>query len=272
MVFLMYFLSGVRKERKMRKSKPKSVDTRDCVKVVTKNNFITAIGHEKLSLKAKKLLYIAISQVRQNDKEFYEFCITPIEFADMMGIAVTHVYQEIESITDELSRLALRCQVDEDTVRKYSTFSFIEYGSNCDIKFKLNPDMTDFLLLLQRDFTQLLTNDVIKMKSNYSIAVWHLMQKEMKSKKPFSNTDIEFDLSLEELREATGTEDKFKQLVQFKEKVLDKAIREIYDCCYVDIQYTNIKKSRTVVGFHFVAKDWQYSDKGITDRMLKASH
>ena len=79
------------------------------------------------------------------------------------------------------------------------------------------------------------------------------MQRQMKSKLVGITDTIEFDLTLEELRQITGTEKTFERLSDFKRYVLDKAIREIKDNCGVIITYTNIKRSRTVVGFHFSA-------------------
>ena len=63
------------------------------------------------------------------------------------------------------------------------------------------------------------------------------------------------------MRQVTGTENKLKQIGQFKERVLDKAIREIKDNCGVVVTYTNLKKSRTVIGFHFVAVQEYYIDE-----------
>lgn len=52
-------------------NEPKKIDKRENLKTVTSNNFITAKGLEKLSLKARKMLYIAISQCRKGDKDFF---------------------------------------------------------------------------------------------------------------------------------------------------------------------------------------------------------
>lgn len=57
-----------------------------------------------------------------------------------------------------------------------------EYEHTGVLKFQLNRDMTDFLLELKGDFTQPLLEDFLKMKSHYSMAIWHLMQREMMSK------------------------------------------------------------------------------------------
>ena len=72
----------------------RELDTRDSVRVVTANNFLKASNLENISLKARKLLYLAIAQCRQDDKEFYTYKVTATEFADLMGIQVSHVYLE----------------------------------------------------------------------------------------------------------------------------------------------------------------------------------
>lgn len=237
-----------------KKNQLKAVDMRDSVRVVTKNSFITLSGMQKLSLKARKLLYIAISQARKTDKEFYEFRITPLEFADKMGISVNHVYEEAKSITDELMKLYLTAEKPgEQNFEKYNVFSYIRFTADSDIEFKLNTDMSEFLLEIKEKFTQPLLDDFMHMDSGFSMSIWHLMQREMKSKKPYASKTIEFDLMLDEIREVTGTKDTFTRISDFKRFVFDKAIKEIKDNCDVSISYVDIKYGRVVKGFHFTA-------------------
>lgn len=88
----------------------RELNTKESVRTVTSNQFITACGLEGISLKARKLLYIAISQSKKTDTEFYEYEIGVKEFADLMGIAPTHVYQEADVVTDELMRGFVKIQ------------------------------------------------------------------------------------------------------------------------------------------------------------------
>lgn len=238
----------------------KKIDTRDNVRVVTSNNFITACGLQNISLKARKLLYIAVAQCKKSDNEFYEHEVSAIEFAKMMGISVSHVYEEADHITDELMHgfLKLRNEKGKKTFKKFAVFNICEYTENATLKFKLNKDMTDFLLGISKDFSQPLLNDFLKMNSQYSMSIWHLMQREMHSKKAYGTHVIEFDLSLDEIRKVTGTCDKFERLSDIKRYVIDKAIREIKDNCGEIITYENIKCGRTVVGFHFKAVSENY--------------
>lgn len=231
-------------------NKSRQINIKESVKTVTSNTFITARGLEELSLNGRKLLYIAISQCKLNDEQFYSYEITVSELSKIIGVTTQAVYKEADKVTDELMRSVLRvAEPNSKYFIKYSLFSKCEYRNGL-LTIKLNPDMTDFLLQLKGDFSKPLLNDFMKMKSNYSMAIWHLMQREMCSQKPSIVEQIEFDLSLEELREVTGTQNKLKQLGQFKEKCFDKALREIFDNCGVKITYDNIKRGRTVIGFH----------------------
>lgn len=229
----------------------RELDERGSVRTITSNLFITAGGLSGTSLKARKLLYIAIAQCRKGDKQFYEYEISVQEFARLMDIDPSNLYQEADKITDELMRGYITVSDGTGDFERYSLFSKCEYRAGSVLKFKLNNDMTDFLLALKGNFTQPLLSDFLHMNSPYSMAIWHLMQREMQSRKPGLTDEIEFDLSLCELREVTGTENKLKQLCEFKRRVLDKALREISDNCGVEITYENIKTGRSVTGFHF---------------------
>lgn len=232
-----------------------TLDKTSNIKVVTSNNFITACNLDKISLKARKLLYIAIAQCKQTDKEFFQYEIPIKDFAELMGIASTHVYQEADSITDELMHGFIKVAPEnEHRFIKYSLFQKVEYDwHKGQIVFKINQEMTDFFLGLKKSFTQPLLNDFLKMNSTYSMEIWHVMQREMRSQKPGVTNEIIFDLSLEELRKVTGTSEKFEKFNDFKRKVFDKAIREIKDNCGVVITYEYIKRGRFIVGFRCTA-------------------
>lgn len=246
------------------------VDKRVSIKVVSANDFITAKELSTLPLNSRKLLYLAISQCKKSDKEFYEYAISAKDFAEMMGIDESNIYRDGRKITGRLMGLSLDCDLYGQGYEQYGLFSKCTYKKKDGIiRFKLNPDMTNFFLNLKKDFSQPLLEDFVHMNSPYSMAIWHLMQREMHSKKPSITQTIEFDLTLEELRSVTGTESKLKQIGQFKERVLDKAIREIRDNCGVVVTYTNIKNSRTIVGFHFTAIQEHHIDEATIPEHIK---
>lgn len=233
----------------------KEMDTRQSLKVVTSNSFITAKGMENISLKARKLLYLTTAQIQLGDTEFFEYKIKASEFAELMGISASHVYEEADKITDELMKLYISVVPEgKKKFKKYHVIRTCEYDDEAYLKVKIDDEMLGFFVGLKKNFSKPELFDFLKMNSNYSIEIWHLMQREMKSAKPATRR-IEFYLSLEELRAVTGTTNvkTYDILNNFKQRILNKALREIKDNCAVDITYTNKKKGRTVIGFDFVA-------------------
>lgn len=236
----------------------KQIDKRESLRVVTSNDLIDTRDLARLSLNARKLFYVAVAQCRMTDKEFYEFETTPRELAEMWGITRQEVYQVADKITTELMKIVITLRSGERAFRKRHLFEKCDYDDKAKLTFKLHNEMTEMLLGLKKNFSKPSLYPFMRMKSPYSMAIWHLFQKEMRTEVPYANQTVEFDLTLDELRAVTGTEKKLKQVGQFKERVLDKAIREIRDNCMAAVEYTNVKQGRKVVGFRFVIKSLWY--------------
>jgi len=237
----------------------KKPDTRESLRIVTSNDILKVTGLEDISLKARKLLFLSLAQCKIEDREFYKYKLKAVDFAKFMGIDVCHVYDSADQITDELMKGFLKYIPEgEKTFEKFQLFKICRYTKNAEIEFCLSKEMSHFMLGLKKDFSQPLLYDFAKMNSTYSMDIWYLMQREMKSKKPYGNTTIEFELTVEEIRFVTGTQNKFEKISHFKEKVLNKAIREIRENCNVDITYTDIKIGKRIVAFHFTAKSVNY--------------
>lgn len=232
----------------------KKIDTRESLHTVTDNGLIDAQELPSLSLNARKLFYVAISQCKQTDEAFYEYETTPAELAEMWGIDRSNVYREADKITTELMKIVITLRTGKKSFQKRHLFEKCAYDDDAKLTFKLHNEMTDLLLGLKKDFSKPLVWDFMRMRSPYSMAVWHLFQKKMQSTKPLIHQVIQFEASLEELRAVTGTEKKLRQVGQFKERVLDKALDEIKRECLVDVRYTNLKEGRRIIGFRFTAQ------------------
>lgn len=239
------------------------IDKREKLKVVTDNGMIMAEELSNLSLNARKLFYLAIAQCRKDDKKFYEYTTTPGELAELWGVSRDDVYKCADAISTELMKIIISVRPENPKAKRFSKYHLFEtciYDDKSQIYFKLHKEMADLLLGLNANYSQPLVWDFMRMKSPYSMAVWHLMQREMRSFKPAMSQAFEFELSLDELRVVTGTENKLEKVSNFKARVLDQAIKEIRKNCGVDISYRNVKHGRCVTGFIFTAKNiWGHS-------------
>ena len=73
----------------------------------------------------------------------------------------------------------------------------------------------------------------------------------MKYQKVYADHYADVELDIDTIRIATGTEDKYRQMGHFKEKVIDKAVEEINEKTGYEISYEPLKISRKMVGFKF---------------------
>lgn len=249
----------------------RDIDSSSDVRVVTSNNFIRATGLENISLKSRKLLYLAMAQSRKTDDKFYEFAISIKRFSELMGVDPSNVYDTADEITDELMHGFITLSMGKKGFEKFHLFRICKYQEGQGITFRISEEMTPILLNLQRDFSQPLLNEFMRMRSNYSIQIWHFFQMKMRSKDgPSISNPIVFTVTVEELRSVTGTQNKLHQIGQFKERVLEQAIREIYENCAVRVSYTQIKKGRTVVAFEFTVKSLVDEPKMTPDLIRRA--
>lgn len=81
----------------------KNTDTRKTVRTVTSNDFITAMGIDEMTLKARKLLYIAISQCKKNDQEFFEYQINAKDFAKLIELPQPFIFHLEQLLISRLS-------------------------------------------------------------------------------------------------------------------------------------------------------------------------
>ena len=80
--------------------------------VVTANDLIK--GRQKMTLREAQLLFIAISQVVYDDKDFKTYTTTVPELAEFMGVDENSLYRDLENICTNLLQRVVKIQVDED--------------------------------------------------------------------------------------------------------------------------------------------------------------
>ena len=219
----------------------REVDTRDCIRVVTSNDFLKIEGLCKLKLNSLKLLYLVIAQVQMNDEKFYTCKISTPELAKLWGVSRQRVHKCYDEIIKELHDFSatLRKFNASGDSREYLVHIISMIIKDLDkkknltsLEIEIDHNANDLFLKLENNFSQPLLCDFNKMKSVNSILIWHLIQIKTKSKKPV-NKKIELELSDIELRKITGKLEKYSNNYEFKRRVLDKAIKDIEKCCFV---------------------------------------
>lgn len=237
--------------------KTREIDTRPNIRIVTSNDLISARGLSELSLYGRKLFLLAIAQCRKTDKEFFCYEISVSDFAKLIGVRKNHIYETAREISNELMHTTIEV-VNNPEKRKFRIFTLFAVCDYDDSRlyFQLNSMLTEFLLDLRKDFCQPLLSNFLPMKSASTMAIWHLMQREVQKIQCDSDekATFRFKLTLKEIRTATGTEEKYERISQFKGKVLDHALKELNQLQLAKISYSDVKSGRFIVAFEFEFK------------------
>lgn len=238
----------------------RKVDTRDCIRVVTSNEFLKIQGLCNLKLNSLKLLYLAIAQVQMNDDKFYTCKISTPELAKLWGISRQRVHKCYDEIIKELHDFSttLRKFNASGDSREYLVHIISMIIKDLDkkknltsLEIEIDHNANDLFLKLENNFSQPLLCDFNKMRSVDSILIWHLIQIKTKSKKPVRKK-IEVELSDIELRKITGNLEQYPRNYDFKKRVLDKAIKDIEKCCFVKSDCKPIKNGKYTIGYKLI--------------------
>lgn len=209
-----------------------------------------------LSLNEIKILRMAIAQIFKSDTDFITYTVNITELAKALNISRSNIYTEIDKITDNLLREIVYIGDSGNPKKSWEKF---QWCSKCKydkgmLTIKLHDDLKPYLLELKKHFNHYMIADIITLKSVYSIRLYELMKEAMMCKEPYADKEVDIYISIDTIRKATGTEDKYSQMINFKEKVIDKAVNEINEKLNYYITYEPVKESRKFIGFNFNIK------------------
>lgn len=219
--------------------------------VVQANDLIG--GKQSLKLNSAKLIRAAIMQIVPEDNELKPYVITVKELSRLLNVSESNLYRDIDDLTDDIIKnpVFIR-EIERRQVRwvKIPWVTRCEYNSDVGVSIKLNDDLKPFLLNLKEHYTQYSLDNILTMKSTYSIRIFELLQEKIKTRL-IGRAGEYVEISVQELRECCGCEDKYKSFNNFKVRVLDIACREINSLTVYRVKYDCLKHGRRITSIVF---------------------
>ena len=117
----------------------------------------------------------------------------------------------------------------------------------------MHDNLKPYLLELKEHYTQYVLQDILILKTVYAVRMYELIVEELRTQ-VYADKTATVELSLDSIRKATNTEDKYEQTAMLKVRVIDSAIAEINEKLGYRITYVPIKKSRKIVGYRFTVE------------------
>ena len=220
--------------------------------VVKDNALINASYY--LSLTEQRLILLAIIQARaEKMTSSNEFKVQVSSYINAFGVERSTAYEALQKAVDTLiNRRFSYYRIVNDQQEKVTTnwVQSVAYATNESyIKIKFTDDVMPLITQLEKHFTSYQLEQVKDLSSIYAIRLYELMMQWRSSGKTQQ-------IPIDELRYKLGIEpDQYKQMVNFKTKVLDFAIDQINEHTDIKASYEQHKEGRSITGFTFTFKE-----------------
>jgi plasmid replication initiation protein len=211
---------------------------------VTKANTLVEASY-RLSLTQQRIVLFMTSLVQPEDEDFKTYRIHVRDLMDILDIDRSHLYAQMILMIRNLMKVVVTIPLPDEKHLDTHWINSQEYeigGGYSDITF--DPKLKPFLLHLKEKFTTYKLENVMKLKSIYSIRIYELLKQYQGIGKR--------TITIDSLRKMLGIELKEYSLYgDFKRKVILVAHHEINEKTDILFEYREIKLSRKVNELEF---------------------
>lgn len=194
-------------------------------------------AHFALPLGEQRLLYAYISKLSEEHIEFPELELSVKEFAEMLEVDLN--YKVVRNQCKKLLERVVEIETDEEWIG-FQWFSVCRYRhKEGRLRLKIHDELKPYLLRLKKEFTRLITRQVMQFRSVYSVRIYMLCKQYQAIGKRL--------VDVEELKKKLGIESgEYTLYSNFKNRVLKQAQKEINELSDIRIEFEEIKKARKV--------------------------
>jgi plasmid replication initiation protein len=190
--------------------------------VVKSNRIIEA--KYRLNVREQKFILYMVSLIKPDDEDFKFYRVKINEFEKILNLEGKKwgsIYQVVKDIVLNLNDKPLI--IAKDGGRKQQIINWIasaefEIGTGI-IEFEFSEKLKPYLLQLKSHFTKYNLDNILQLKSGFSIRMYELLKSHQYQGK------VEYNL--DELKTLLGVDDKYDEYTDFKKRVLKTAQTEL---------------------------------------------
>ncbi|KHD06597.1 hypothetical protein PN36_09325 [Candidatus Thiomargarita nelsonii] len=220
--------------------------------VVTQANALARSAQE-MTLQEKRLLLLAISQIRQNDQKFVKYRIPITTIKNYLDIETKAVYKRTQEITEKLMSRVLHIDDENGNWEKFQWVSYCKYfskkqseiGEAC-IEIQIHEHLRPMLLNLRKHFGSVPLLQIAPMPSVNSIRVFEIL---WFSSMKLIKTQLSF--WLDSLKKRLSLENKYTNFRDFRRDILQRAQKDCAKYSPLIFTWEEEKKGRKIVRLHF---------------------
>jgi len=209
--------------------------------VVKSNDLI--ISRYNLSLAEQRLILQVISMIDKDDEDFKDYYVSISGYLNLIGNNSNNYYQ-IKKFVEELLKKPLHIPLQNGNFLICNWFSSIVYLSEKGtLVCRFDPHLKPYLLQLKNHFTSYRLENILKLKSKYSIRLYEVLKRYEKIK--------EIKIPLDNLREYLSIPKTYKYN-DIRKQILQPSLEDLKEYTDIIFDYYEIKDGKKVAKLKFV--------------------
>jgi plasmid replication initiation protein len=227
-----------------------NVEAKDTKLQVRHHNAITNARHE-LSAVQLDIYFMLLSRLKPGDTKDTKYTISVKEIEDLTGRQWN--YQQLREATAGLIGKVFEID-EEDGLLQVAMMSSAKYlRGQGKIQLSIADELKPYLVDLKNNFTSFQLFCVLSMTSKY--AKWMYVQFSRWKDVGFLAYEVEQLKYRLNLKDPHGkAPEQYKQWGQFKDNVLEPAVKQINECSDLRVSYTIEKKGKSIHKLNFTIK------------------
>ena len=216
--------------------------------LIVKHNKVIESKYSMTVTEAKIMAKLT-SVIRKDDGDFKEHRFKVSVLLEELGIGEKN-HNALEQSIDKLLSRVIEIKLDSynkkgkrDVLKTTLLSSCLYSHSTSEIVLSYDPKLKPYFLQLKDNFTKYYLENILELKSFYSIRIYELV-------KQYENIKSR-EITINELKEILDIGNSYKLYGHFKEKVLTVAQKEINEKTDINLTFEEIKKIRKVTGIIF---------------------
>ena len=209
--------------------------------IIRKHENLVMAKH-KLSRNAQKAYSLMLSTIKSTDADFKDHWLNYYDFATSVGSGNKDARRDLEKICKELNSVTLKIPQEDNSILFTSLVSSAMYYPDTGaLRFRIDPALAPYLLSLKDRYLKYDIQNILRLKSKYSIKLYEVLKHYINKKK---SKKITLDFTLEEFRKLLDIPKSYKYS-DINNRILKESVED-FKKTDLSFSYIPIKRGRSV--------------------------
>lgn len=211
--------------------------------IVAKDNKLINSKYD-LSLNEQKIMLVMASLIQPSDQSFNRINLKASELSALLGITPEAMYKDLPKVTKNLLKKVIEIKDNSNLIQTHFVSTAIYNKGDGTITLKFSDEIRPFLLQLKELYASYKLENVLTLKSKYSIRFYEILKSH--------SFKSEYIMTIDELRELMClTQKSYDRYNNIKNKIVNVAIEEINEKTDINVNYEEVKEGRKIISLKF---------------------